>query len=76
MPAQQLRLCALSYSPSLYEPGAVNGEAFLRGVHIVRMRWGSIIQIDANEDSQAVTELLRELAAHGVDEAPPPAIVG
>lgn len=45
------------------------------GVHVVRMRWGKIVQIDANEDSQAVAELLRELAAHGVDEAAAPAIV-
>jgi hypothetical protein len=33
------------------------------------MRWGKIIEIDANEDSQAVAELLQDLAAHGVEEA-------
>jgi hypothetical protein len=33
------------------------------------MRWGKIIEIDANEDSQAVAELLQDLAVHGVEEA-------
>jgi ketosteroid isomerase-like protein len=40
-----------------------------RGVHIVRMRWGKIVDIDANEDSQIVAEALKVFAAHGVDEA-------
>jgi ketosteroid isomerase-like protein len=39
------------------------------GVHIVRMRWGKIVDIDANEDSQAVAESMKVLAAHDVAEA-------
>ncbi len=39
------------------------------GVHIVRMRWGKIVDIDANEDSQAVAESMKIFAAHGVAEA-------
>jgi hypothetical protein len=33
------------------------------------MRWGKIIDIDANEDSQAVAESMAVFAAHGVEEA-------
>lgn len=40
-----------------------------RGVHIVRMRWGKIVDIDANEDSQTVADSLKIWAAHGVEEA-------
>lgn len=39
------------------------------GVHVVRMRWGKVSEIDANEDSQLVAEGLRIWAAHGVKEA-------
>ncbi|MCY1138073.1 nuclear transport factor 2 family protein [Actinoplanes sp. Pm04-4] len=39
------------------------------GVHVVVMRWGKVVSIDANEDSQAVDAALRVLAAHGVEEA-------
>ncbi len=39
------------------------------GVHIVRMRWGKIVDIDANEDSQLVADTLKLFAAHGVHEA-------
>jgi len=39
------------------------------GVHIVTLRWGTVTSIDANEDSQAVTEQMAALAAAGVDEA-------
>ena len=39
------------------------------GVHVVHMRWGKATSIDANEDSQAVAELLDQLAAAGVAEA-------
>lgn len=39
------------------------------GVHVVRMRWGKIVEIDANEDSQAVADALKVWAAHGVEEA-------
>jgi len=40
-----------------------------RGVHIVRMRWGKIVEIDAHEDSQAVAANLGIQAAMGVAEA-------
>ena len=39
------------------------------GVHIVRMRWGKVVDIDANEDSQVVAESMKVFAAHGVQEA-------
>jgi ketosteroid isomerase-like protein len=45
------------------------------GVHIIKMRWGKITDIDANEDSQAVAESLKMRAAHGVVEATAPQIV-
>lgn len=45
------------------------------GVHIVRMRWGKVFDIDANEDSQLVAAALRIWAAHGVSEALAPPIV-
>jgi ketosteroid isomerase-like protein len=40
-----------------------------RGVHIVRMTWGKIVDIDAHEDSQAVAQNLEKQAALGVEEA-------
>ncbi len=46
-----------------------------RGVHIVKMRWGKIVDIDAHEDSQAVAENLGKQAALGVAEAAAPPIV-
>lgn len=45
------------------------------GVHIIKMRWGKITEIDANEDSQAVTEWLKLQARYGVEEALAPPIV-
>ena len=45
------------------------------GVHIVKMRWGKIVEIDANEDSQAVAEALKMRAADGIEEAAAPPIV-
>ena len=45
------------------------------GVHIVKMRWGKIVEIDANEDSQAVAEALKMRAAYGIEEAAAPPIV-
>ena len=45
------------------------------GVHIVKMRWGKIVEIDANEDSQAVVEALKMRAADGIEEAAAPPIV-
>ena len=40
-----------------------------RGVHIVKMRWGKVIDIDAHEDSQAVAASLSRQAAMGIAEA-------
>jgi ketosteroid isomerase-like protein len=45
------------------------------GVHIVRMRWGKIVEIDANEDSEAVANMLRKRAEAGAEEAMAPQIV-
>ena len=45
------------------------------GVHILKMRWFKIVDIDAYEDSQAVTENLKLQAAHGIQEAAEPPIV-
>ncbi len=39
------------------------------GVHVVRMRWVRIIDIDANEDCQVVADSLEVIAAQGVEEA-------
>ena len=39
------------------------------GVHIIRMRWGRVFDIDANEDSQLVAASLKIWAAHGLQEA-------
>ncbi|MCU1474660.1 nuclear transport factor 2 family protein [Amnibacterium sp.] len=39
------------------------------GVHVVQMRWGRIVDIDANEDSQAVAESMPIRAASGIPEA-------
>ena len=39
------------------------------GVHIIRMRWGKVVAIDANEDSQAVAESLLIQARSGIPEA-------
>jgi ketosteroid isomerase-like protein len=39
------------------------------GVHIVRMRWGKVFEIDANEDSQLVAKGLEIWATQGLTEA-------
>jgi ketosteroid isomerase-like protein len=39
------------------------------GVHVIRMRWGKVFDIDTNEDSQLVAASLQIWAAHGVNEA-------
>ncbi len=39
------------------------------GVHIIRMRWGKVFDIDANEDSQLVAASLQIWAGYGVSEA-------
>jgi ketosteroid isomerase-like protein len=39
------------------------------GVHIIRMRWGKVVDIDANEDSEAVAESLKIQARSGISEA-------
>ncbi len=45
------------------------------GVHILKMRWFKIVDIDAYEDSQAVAENLKLQAAHGIREAAEPPIL-
>ena len=45
------------------------------GVHIIKMRWGKIVDIDANEDSQAVEGWLKLQSSRGVEEASAPPIV-
>lgn len=40
-----------------------------RGVHIIKMRWGKVVDIDAHEDSQAVAESMTKQAALGIAEA-------
>ncbi|MBV8895811.1 MAG: nuclear transport factor 2 family protein [Acidobacteriaceae bacterium] len=39
------------------------------GVHVVKMRWGKIVEIDANEDSQAVAQWLQLQSSSGIEEA-------
>ena len=39
------------------------------GVHVVRMRWFKVVDIDANEDSQAVADSMTVFAAAGLPEA-------
>ena len=39
------------------------------------MRWGKIVEIDANEDSEAVANMLRKRAEAGAEEAMAPPIV-
>jgi ketosteroid isomerase-like protein len=53
-----------------------DGSPYLNhGVHVIKMRWGKIFDIDANEDSQAVAESLKMRAAYGLEEASAPPIV-
>ena len=46
-----------------------------RGVHVVRMRWGKVVDIDAHEDSQAVAGNLERQLALGIAEAGAPPIL-
>lgn len=39
------------------------------GVHIIHMKWGKVIAIDANEDSQMVERFLRCRVEDGCEEA-------
>lgn len=40
-----------------------------RGVHVVRMQWGKVVDIDVHEDSQTVANAFRIQAANGLEEA-------
>ncbi len=40
-----------------------------RGVHVIRMRWGKVVDIDAHEDSLAVANGLLVQSRHGLAEA-------
>lgn len=44
------------------------------GVHIIKMKWFKVYEIDANEDSQLVNAFLKARAAEGCAEAAMPAI--
>jgi ketosteroid isomerase-like protein len=46
------------------------------GVHVIRMRWGKVFDIDANEDSQLVAASLQIWAKYGVNEALADPILG
>ena len=54
----------------------INGSPYSNyGVHVLKMRWFKIVDIDAYEDSQAVAENLKLQAAHGIREAAEPPII-
>ncbi len=38
-------------------------------MHLIHMRWGKLVSIDANEDSQAVPDVLQRQERSGVAEA-------
>ncbi len=40
-----------------------------RGVHVIRMRWGKVVDIDAHEDAQVVAASLQIQADNGIPEA-------
>lgn len=40
-----------------------------RGVHVIKMRWGKVTDIDAHEDSEAVVKGLAVQARRGIAEA-------
>lgn len=44
------------------------------GVHIIKMKWFKVYDIDANEDSQVVDAMCRARAAIGIAEAAMPQI--
>ena len=54
---------------------ADGGDYRNHGVHIVRMKWFKVVDIDANEDSAAVERNLKLWAKHGVEEAAAPPIL-
>jgi hypothetical protein len=43
-------------------------------VHIINLKWGKAVSIDANEDSQIVAQYLDMKAAAGSEEAAMPMI--
>jgi hypothetical protein len=52
-----------------------SGEPYANhGVHVVQLRWGRCVAIDANEDSQLVARYLDAMAQAGCKEAAMPAI--
>ena len=48
---------------------ADNSPYLNRGIHVVRMRWGRVVDIDANENSQLVANTLQMQGARGEQEA-------
>jgi ketosteroid isomerase-like protein len=51
------------------------GEYRNRGVHVIRMAWGKFLDIDANEDSQAVARNMALQKECGIEEAGMPPIL-
>lgn len=52
-----------------------DGSPYLnRGVHIFRLRWGKLVDVDVHEDSQLVAGFLASLVEHGVAEGGAPTI--
>ena len=45
------------------------------GVHLLRLRWGRVVEIHAYEDSQAVARACATMLAAGIEEAGAPPIV-
>jgi ketosteroid isomerase-like protein len=53
-----------------------DGSAYANhGVHVVALRWGTVIDIDANENSQLVADSMKVWAAAGRDDATAPPIL-
>ena len=59
---------ATTHSPLLDETLEIHG------VHVVRFRWGKVVELQAYPDTEKFTAYLARLAAAGVDEAGAPPI--
>ena len=45
-----------------------------RGVHVIRMRWLKIVDMDVYQDTQVLAAALHRQAEHGLEEAGAPQI--
>ena len=59
---------ATTYSPVL------DGTWAMHGVHVVRLRWGKVTELQAYPDTEKFSAYLARLAAAGVEEAAAPPI--